>query len=96
VTLFAADHVAEVRELRKATAPRAFLYEVYQDAEKTLAAGDVISTRQFTLMRLALNNVTSAALSDYPLLRLKYVHSPTRLPGELRCGMAPCNAAFAI
>lgn len=45
----------------KLRAGRAFLHEVYQNAEETLAAGDIISTRQFTLMRLALNNVTSAA-----------------------------------
>jgi alkylation response protein AidB-like acyl-CoA dehydrogenase len=45
----------------KMRAGRAFLYDVYRDAEQTLAAGNALSTRQFTLIRLALNNVTLAA-----------------------------------
>lgn len=39
---------------------RAFVYEAWADIEQTLARGDVASTRQITLARLALNYATTA------------------------------------
>jgi indole-3-acetate monooxygenase len=45
----------------KLRAGRAFLYEVYGDAEMTIRRGDPIAMRQISLMRLALNHVTTAA-----------------------------------
>jgi alkylation response protein AidB-like acyl-CoA dehydrogenase len=44
----------------KLRAGRAFCYEVWADVEATLARGDDCSPRQFTLMRLSLNHVTTA------------------------------------
>jgi alkylation response protein AidB-like acyl-CoA dehydrogenase len=42
-------------------AARAFVVEALRDVEASLAKGNDISVRQFTLMRLALNHVTSVA-----------------------------------
>lgn len=44
----------------KLRAGRAFCYEVWADVEATLDRGDDCSPRQFTLMRLSLNHVTTA------------------------------------
>jgi alkylation response protein AidB-like acyl-CoA dehydrogenase len=44
----------------KYRAGRAFCYEVWQDATATLARDEPLSSRQFTLMRLALRHVTDA------------------------------------
>jgi alkylation response protein AidB-like acyl-CoA dehydrogenase len=45
----------------KLRAGRAFLYDVYHDAEATLKKGDPISVRQISLMRMALVHVTAMA-----------------------------------
>jgi indole-3-acetate monooxygenase len=45
----------------KLRAARALLYEVGADIDGTIAKGDPIAVRQITLIRLALNNATSAA-----------------------------------
>jgi hypothetical protein len=44
----------------KLRAGRAFCYEVWRDVEDTLDRGDAVEARQFTLMRLSLNHVTTA------------------------------------
>jgi alkylation response protein AidB-like acyl-CoA dehydrogenase len=44
----------------KLRAGRAFCYEVWRDVEETLDHGDAVDQRQFTLMRLSLNHVTTA------------------------------------
>lgn len=44
----------------KLRAGRAFCFEAWRDVEETLDRGDPISMRQFTLMRLSLNHVTTA------------------------------------
>jgi alkylation response protein AidB-like acyl-CoA dehydrogenase len=43
-------------------AGRALIYEVCEEFDATIAKGDPISTRQITLIRLALNTATEAAL----------------------------------
>lgn len=53
---FQTAFAAEEAKYRSA---RAFVYEVWTDTERTLAAGGLLSTRQKTLARLALNHVTS-------------------------------------
>jgi indole-3-acetate monooxygenase len=45
----------------KLRAGRAFMYEIYHEAENTILRGNPISTRQLSLMRLSLNTVTVAA-----------------------------------
>ena len=45
----------------KLRAGRAFFYEIYADVEHTLKAGRDVTTRQFSLIRLALNHATAAA-----------------------------------
>jgi alkylation response protein AidB-like acyl-CoA dehydrogenase len=44
----------------KYRAGRAFCYEVWGEVQATLDRGDPVSTRQFTLIRLSLNHVTTA------------------------------------
>lgn len=44
----------------KLRAGRALCYEVWRDVEETLERGDPVEQRQFTLMRLSLNHVTTA------------------------------------
>jgi alkylation response protein AidB-like acyl-CoA dehydrogenase len=45
----------------KLRAARAFLYEIAADVDASIAKGDPVSVRQITLIRLALNNATTAA-----------------------------------
>ena len=45
----------------KLRAGRALVFEVAEEVDDTIARGDVVSTRQISLVRLALNNVTLAA-----------------------------------
>lgn len=54
---FQVQYAAAEAKLR---AGRAFCYEVWSDNQATLDRGDDIAQRQFTLMRLSLNHVTSA------------------------------------
>jgi alkylation response protein AidB-like acyl-CoA dehydrogenase len=42
-------------------AGRAFVYEIAQEVDATIARGDIVSTREISLTRLALNSVTEAA-----------------------------------
>lgn len=44
----------------KFRAARAFCYEVWRDVQATLDKSEPVSTRQFTLIRLALNHLTTA------------------------------------
>ena len=46
----------------KLRAGRAFIYEMCEDVDATIARGDPVSTRQISLIRLALNTATQAAL----------------------------------
>lgn len=54
---FQEDFAAAEAKLR---AGRAFCYEVWGDVAATLARGAPLAARQFTLMRLALNHITTA------------------------------------
>jgi alkylation response protein AidB-like acyl-CoA dehydrogenase len=46
----------------KLRAGKAFVFEMCEEVDATIARGDELSTRQISLIRLALNNVTEAAL----------------------------------
>ena len=55
-------HEAYATAEAKARATRAFVFETWHDIEETLARGDKMSTRQITLLRLALNYITTATV----------------------------------
>jgi len=55
-------------------AARALVYETWADIEETLKRGDKLSTRQHTLMRLAMTHVTWAS---YDVATFVYTHSGT-------------------
>lgn len=54
---FQVQYAAAEAKLR---AGRAFCFEVWRDVAATIARGEPLSPRQFTLMRLSLNHVTTA------------------------------------
>jgi alkylation response protein AidB-like acyl-CoA dehydrogenase len=51
-------HLEYARAEAKCRAARAFMFEVWNDIERSINRGDPASTRQITLARLALNNAT--------------------------------------
>ena len=55
-------HEAYATAEAKARATRAFVFEAWRDIEAMLERGDKMSTRQITLLRLALNYLTTATV----------------------------------